>query len=204
VTRFFLLRHGETEWNRDGNKYCGRTDVSLSEQGIKQAEAAAKALKHVKFHAVFSSTLVRASATAAIISKEFGLPVIEDQRLVEIDFGKWEGKTVQMIEREHKDSWTDWLTNPAECFAGETGESASQVYNRIQSFFEEVSKTYPDKNALVVAHNTVNRIAATQWFGLPFSHYRKIKMDNTGVSIIEYHGKGKASIIQWNSILHLL
>lgn len=87
----YLLRHGETTFNADGNKYCGRTDAELTPKGIRQAEEVAALLADIKFDCVYSSPLKRAYETAKIASgnKE----VIKDERLIEMDFGRWEGKT---------------------------------------------------------------------------------------------------------------
>src|SRR5690348_12200477 len=87
----YLLRHGETQWNADGNRYCGRTDISLTKKGISQAELVHDQLKQIRFDAVYSSPLRRATYTAQIAS---GInEVITDKRLIEVDFGNWEGKT---------------------------------------------------------------------------------------------------------------
>src|SRR4051794_33264015 len=100
TARLYLLRHGETEWNRAGNRYAGRTDLALSEFGREQARRAAAALAHIPFGAVFCSTLRRSRVTAEIVAGERGLPVSFRPELVEIDFGAWEGLTRSEIERD--------------------------------------------------------------------------------------------------------
>src|SRR5690606_30019312 len=87
----YLLRHGETSMNADGNRYCGRTDVALTEKGIGQAHLVRNQLSETKLDAVYSSPLVRASRTAEIACG--GVEVINDERLIEVDFGSWEGRT---------------------------------------------------------------------------------------------------------------
>ena len=86
----YLLRHGETAYNADGNRYCGRTDICLTSKGLKQAEAAFNQLKGISPDAVYSSPLERARHTASIAAG--GKPVETDHRLIEVDFGSWEGK----------------------------------------------------------------------------------------------------------------
>src|SRR3954467_9265903 len=92
-TLLYLLRHGETDWNRDGNRYAGRTDVPLSDRGREQARAVATTLASVPFSAIYCSTLQRSRETAEIIAASHNLPVVADPRLIEIDFGTWEGLT---------------------------------------------------------------------------------------------------------------
>src|SRR5690606_6205321 len=106
----YLLRHGETAMNADGNRYCGRTDVVLTEKGIEQANIVRNQLKEVKLDAVYSSPLVRASHTAEIACG--GVPVIQDNRLIEVDFGNWEGKTREEFIAENPLAWEQWCADP--------------------------------------------------------------------------------------------
>jgi broad specificity phosphatase PhoE len=94
----YLLRHGETTYNADGNRYCGRTDASLTNKGIQQAEGVYQRLTGEKIDAVYSSPLSRAHLTAQIAtgSKQ----VQTDERIIEVDFGNWEGKTKEEFTAE--------------------------------------------------------------------------------------------------------
>ena len=100
----YLLRHGETAWNADNNRYCGRTDIELTEKGLEQAQVVREQLGGTEFTAVYSSPLQRALQTATIAS---GKKVITDQRLVEADFGKWEQKTKEEFIAEDPKVWND-------------------------------------------------------------------------------------------------
>src|SRR5690606_10889163 len=88
-----LLRHGETSFNADGNRYCGRTDVELTEKGISQAKRMYELLEGYDFDAVYSSPLQRAKKTAEIASGRVK-NVLVDDRLIEVDFGEWEGMQI--------------------------------------------------------------------------------------------------------------
>src|SRR5699024_2599454 len=128
MLKIYLLRHGETAWNADGNRYCGRTDLTLTEKGIRQAELVHKKLKEKSFDLVFSSPLKRAVKTTQIVS---GRKDIEtDQRLIEVDFGEWEGKSKTVFIPENKSLWEEWITDPTDVKAGGTGESAGEVVAR--------------------------------------------------------------------------
>src|SRR5688500_12459146 len=109
MTTLYLLRHGETEWNREGNRYCGRTDVPLSPVGREQARLVAAVLRDVPFAAVCCSTLRRSRETAEIIAAGRDLPVVADPRLMERNFGAWEGKTPVEIERDTPAYWARYL-----------------------------------------------------------------------------------------------
>src|SRR5688500_1669953 len=93
-----LLRHGQTSWNADNNRYCGRTDISLTSMVIQQAEVLGRQLKGLSFDGVYSSPLQRASLTAKLAT---GREPVKDQRLIEADFGSWEKKTKEEFISEN-------------------------------------------------------------------------------------------------------
>jgi broad specificity phosphatase PhoE len=115
MLNIYLIRHGETAWNADNNRYCGRTDIPLTEKGLKQAETLRQQLVSVKWDGVFSSPLQRAHTTAQIAS---GTTVVKDDRLIEADFGMWEGKTKEEFMAENAQLWTNWMNDPANNRAG--------------------------------------------------------------------------------------
>ncbi|RYZ25912.1 MAG: histidine phosphatase family protein, partial [Sphingobacteriales bacterium] len=83
----YLLRHGQTAWNADNNRYCGRTDIPLTDKGIAQAKLVSEQLEGLKLDGVYSSPLQRAALTASLATNR---TVITDDRLIEADFGQWE------------------------------------------------------------------------------------------------------------------
>jgi alpha-ribazole phosphatase/probable phosphoglycerate mutase len=129
----YLLRHGETQWNADGNRYCGRTDIPLTKKGIAQAESVRNQLKDISFEAVYSSPLQRSLVTAQIACGGRG-KVITDQRLIEVDFGNWEGKTRAEFVEENASVWNSWCDSPDQTKAGATGETAMEVISRLDNF----------------------------------------------------------------------
>jgi uncharacterized phosphatase len=197
----YLLRHGETEWNRDGNRYCGLTDIPLSDIGREQAELAADYLKSVPFQAVYASPLIRAYETAKIISSRHDLPIQTDKRIQEIDFGSWEGKPKEQLIEEDSQAWSAWLNDPTDVPAGGTGETAREVYVRAKSFFDEAARKHIEKTILVVGHNTLNRFFITGCLSAPFRSYRSIKQNNTGITVFEM--KDNVEFIQMNLHEHL-
>src|SRR5690606_13797775 len=121
-----LLRHGETLFNADGNRYCGRTDVGLTKKGLAQARRVNRLLKNIDFDKVYSSPLCRARITAEIA---IGDPerVTTDERLIEIDFGQWEGRRPAEFINENPEVWNNWLADPFHHRAGGSGESGEEV-----------------------------------------------------------------------------
>jgi broad specificity phosphatase PhoE len=193
----YLLRHGETLWNADGNRYCGATDIGLTEKGIQQAHQAAHVLDGIAFDAIYSSPLQRAFQTAQIAS---GLPqrVVIDQRLMEANFGEWEGKTKEEFIAENVVLWDNWCQAPDQTRAGGDGETALEVINRVESFFEEIVSTNPSGTILVVAHNAVNRFYMAWKLGMPLKNYRKLVQENSSITLFNLDTDGEFSLLKLN------
>lgn len=175
----YLLRHGETDFNAQNNRYCGRTDIPVNAKGRAQAEAVRRQLEGVTFTGVFSSPLLRAYETAQIVS---GREVTKDDRLIEVDFGLWEGKTREQFIKEHPGSWEKWSVDPRVNRAGINGESAMEVVSRVDAFFEELLSKHREGTFLVVAHNGVNRLFMAHKLGMPLANYRRIVQQNSSVT----------------------
>ncbi|MDQ0484167.1 histidine phosphatase family protein [Guptibacillus hwajinpoensis] len=185
MTRVYLIRHGESEWNAAGDLYCGRTDVGLSTIGRKQAADAGMFLDDVRFDFAYASPLIRARDTAQLILGDTGPPILIDERIYEGDFGEWEGRSKKEFIVEDPESWENWMANPWETRAGRTGETAREMYERASSFLKEIGEKHPDDTVLVVAHNNTIRFLLAGILGMPFSNYRKIFQDNTGINVLD-------------------
>lgn len=183
TARLYLLRHGETEWNREGNRYAGRTDLELSDVGREQARRAAAALAHIPFGAVYASTLRRSRVTAEIVAGARGVPVVVRPDLVEIDFGAWEGLTRAAIERDHAATWHAWRADPSDARAGGTGETGETARARIAAGIEEIFTG--EQPILVVGHNTLNRLFIAGTLGMPLRNYPLLVQSNLGVNVLE-------------------
>lgn len=195
----YLLRHGQTAWNADGNRYCGRTDLSLTEKGIKQAQTVYEQLKNYSFDAVYSSPLQRAFRTAQIASGE--KEVIKDHRLIEADFGNWEGKPKEQFIKEDEELWNNWSTDPSVTKAGGTGETAQEIVDRVDDFFTSILHQHKTANVLVVAHNGVNRFYLAYKLGMNLKDYRKLMQENSTVSMFQLDEEGELTLLHLNSKL---
>lgn len=196
MLNIYLIRHGETAWNADNNRYCGRTDIPLTEKGLKQAETLRQQLVSIKWDGVFSSPLQRAYTTAQIASDA---AVTKDDRLIEADFGMWEGKTKEEFLAENAQLWTNWMNDPANNRAGGTGETGAQIVQRVDDFFRSLQKQYSSGNFLVAAHNGVNRLYLSHKLGMPLSNYRRFFMENALPSMFTLEPDGEFVLRHLNS-----
>lgn len=194
----YLLRHGETVWNADGNRYCGATDIGLTDRGIQQAHSVVNVLKDVSFDAIYSSPLQRAFRTAQIASGKLAEDIIIDGRLTEANFGEWEGKTREEFIADKPELWANWCQDPGQTRAGGDGETATEVIDRVADFFGEAQRKYPSGTILVVAHNAVNRFYMAWKLGVPLSNYRKLTQENASVTVFSLDADGEFSLLKLN------
>jgi broad specificity phosphatase PhoE len=193
----YLLRHGQTQWNADGNRYCGRTDIELTAAGIRQAEAVRDQLKSITFDAIYSSPLERAYVTAQTAGA--GKVVIKDERLIEADFGMWEGKTKEEFIEEGPALWERWMADPLSSRAGGTGETGREIIHRVDDFFNEAMMRSDYSNILVVGHNGINRLYLAWKLGMDLRHYRRIQQENCSITMFTLDEKGELTLKLLNS-----
>lgn len=148
--KLYITRHGETEWNLE-KRWQGRHNSELTENGIDGAEALAQVLLEEKIDLIISSPMKRTTHTTEIINKNRNIPVIFDDRLLEICCGDYEGKLKKDIIKTNAERLNAIRTYPfTEPYPN--GESLVDVFNRAKSFIQDISKKYADKNVLVVSH----------------------------------------------------
>ena len=139
----YIIRHGQTELN-SRHVLQGRSDLPLNEKGIEQAEEAAGVLREVRFHKVYSSPLIRAVQTAEIIAPY--ARIITDERLIEMDYGPYEGMDLNAPAPEVATFFSDFAHNPAP--AGM--EQLYSIVSRTGAFLEEYCRT--EENILISTH----------------------------------------------------
>nr|MDQ3367012.1 histidine phosphatase family protein [Myxococcota bacterium] len=134
-----LVRHGETEWNRDG-RYQGRTDIPLSADGESQVRALGLRLAHVPITAAVASPLSRAKRTAEAVLTGRTIELELDEGLVEISHGAWEGQLSSDVEAAHADMLGRWRTLPdRDVPAGPGAETLGDVEARAWPVLERVT-----------------------------------------------------------------
>ena len=170
MSHFYFVRHGQTVWNVE-NKICGATDSPLTDKGRSQAAELAEEIKsqNIKFDEILYSPLSRAKDTALIISEITGVPAREEMRLIEQNFGKWEGtaRDGADFKEDKKNFATDY----------EGGESmlklCQRIYNLIDDIKDDNSKTY-----LLVAHNGIARAVNSYFNSMSNAEYAAFGIKN--------------------------
>lgn len=198
---FYLVRHGETEWNAQ-NRFCGRSDVPLSDTGRQQARRLGERLKAVPLEALYSSPLKRALETARLISELTGLEPEVDERLIEINYGQWEGKTLEEMQEDDPTLFRAWSADPGQVAppGGETGVAAQQ---RVAPFFDALAKKHRNGQVAVVFHRTVCRLVICHFLGMSPSDYRRrLTLDNAALSIVRPREDGW-QLVAFNDTAHL-
>jgi broad specificity phosphatase PhoE len=163
VTTLLLVRHGETDWNRDG-RWQGHSDTHLNDVGREQAARVAEELDGVDV--VYSSDLARARETADIVARRLGLDVHVDERLRERSFGAWEGKTASEIEAEFRAAHARWLAGQGP--GADDAEPFADFAARVHGFLEDVLARHPDETVLVVSHGGSIRVIHALAGGLDY------------------------------------
>lgn len=157
--KMYIIRHGQTPWNA---RKClqGRSDVDLNENGIYLTELTGKALRDVTFDMAFTSPLIRAKHTAQCILAGREVPIIEDERLIEISFGIYEGCCYAEENRQVPQQWIEnFFHAPQDYVAAPGGESLDDVEKRTRDFMEDICsrKELQDKTILVSTHGCALR-----------------------------------------------
>jgi probable phosphoglycerate mutase len=227
MLNLLLTRHGLPDAGQD--VWLGsQLDVALRPEGRRQAEALAHRLAGVRIDRIFSSPMLRALETAQIVAT--GRPVEVDDRLIERDYGRWEGLTNAEIEARDPDLLERWDRDPA-ATPTPGGESGNEVAARALSFLvdllaPEMADSSPsastqrglpeaglqaesegERRALVVAHGTLIRILLCVALGMPVRDYRRrFVQGNANLTVLRYeHGDGPdgAQLILANDVSHL-
>ena len=146
-----FLRHGQAKNNIE-RILTGRTPgVPLTEEGINQAEKAAKFLEHMNISAIYSSPIERARHTAEIVGKHNSLDVIIDDRLIELDMGKFTGVPYDEIFTSHGNVFMKFYNGELE-IAHNGVETFSEVKKRVLGIVDHVIENHPDENVVLVTH----------------------------------------------------
>lgn len=197
--RMWLVRHGETEWNREA-RYQGHSDVPLNEEGIRQALKVAERMVGEPIVAVYSSDLSRARMTAEIIAAPHRAPLYIKPLLREADYGLWEGLPYREIKNRYPGSIERWLDDP-EGSRPPQGESLGEVRDRALKAVEEIKAENPDGTVVVVTHGGVIAMLLMTFLKEDSSFLRRFFGRNASVSLIEVNEE--AEVLCWSDASHL-
>ena len=174
--KIYFTRHGETEWNAL-NKICGLTDINLTKKGICRAKELAEKLEDKQIDLIIASPMKRAQATAKIVAEKCKAPIITDDRLIEQDYGIYEGE----------DRKCEGFLNNKRNFAYKypQGESMMQVAARVYSLIDEIKEKYKNITVLCVCHGGVCRVANTYFKDVTNDEYFHYSLENCGLEEYE-------------------
>lgn len=205
--RLLLVRHGETDWNRQG-RFQGRIDVPLNQTGREQARQVAEFLRQVPIDFAISSPLVRPKETAELIVQDHqGVSLALLDGLREISHGNWEGKLESEIEQRFPGDLHRWREHPAEVQMPQ-GENLSQVWGRAIAAWESlVQSAQADpaqpKLGLVVGHDATNKVILCHIAGAGPEQFWSFKQGNGAISVIDYPTAGSPLLQTMNMTTHL-
>jgi len=206
--RMLLVRHGETEWNRQG-RFQGQIDVPLNDNGRAQGKKAADFLKPVTIDAAYTSFMARPKETAEIILQHHdGLTLHSVNELQEISHGEWEGLYESEIESNYPGMLEQWQNRP-ETVQMPGGENLEQVWLRSIAAWKQIVAAHSGgdtvQTVLVVAHDAVNKALLCHVLGLGPESFWRFKQGNGAVSVIDYpNGIDSAPVLTTANItIHL-
>jgi len=198
--RLFLIRHGQSTWNRD-RRIQGQLDPPLSNEGRRQAALLGARLAGHKFSGFYASDLKRAFETAEVVGAAVGLQPEPMEALREIYLGEWEGLSTEEIADRYPDAWARWGAAPDwDLVPG--GEGAAAFDARVAAVLEEILRRHQHGDALVVTHGGVIQIALHRIVGRPPQGIFPFRIQNASISLIEKRD-GRTIVGGVNDIAHL-
>lgn len=201
MTRFYLVRHGQTYWNQE-NRMQGQYETELTPLGESQAIALGKKLKDVEFGAVYSSPLKRTMRTTELILGKRKLPIIQNDALKEIHMGDWQGILIDDLKKDFPEE-IDIFWNHPEQYARSTGETYGEVRKRAGKFMEETAAAHPNQNILVITHGALLKTLYTYFKYQPLAEIaHATHPQSTALAIVEKRD-GVWNVMSWNDIDHL-
>ncbi len=205
-----LVRHGETDWNRE-EIFRGRIDVPLNKNGREQAKALAEATRMFHIDAVYSSPLSRSMETAKCVAKAHDLDV-RDRNVppmglgsapgfIDLHYGEWQGLKHQEVKERFPELYLTWHESP-HLTQFPSGESLDDVWQRSLKNLEKIAAAHEDQTVLIASHRVVNKVLLCGIMGLDNSHFWRIRQGNCCLNIFEC-SEGEYTLCLLNDTCHL-
>lgn len=203
MTKVYLVRHGETEWNAL-SKVQGNMDTELNDMGIKQAEFVAVRLAKENIDVLYTSNLKRAKATAQKIAEQAKIEVKELHDFREICLGPWEGLTIKEINERYTEHYKIYRESPKD-FNMPGAETFLQVSERFCNAINNIIVQNIDKKIVIVSHGAAIKAAIINILGIDISHYNKFRIDNASISILNFSDNYHSRVVVecLNSTCHI-
>ena len=196
---FYCIRHGQSTYNAEG-RIQGQSDIPLSELGVRQGQAAARALTGLPMDALYSSPLRRAMQTAEAISAILDLPVRTDDRLQEIHAGIFQDKRRCDVERIYPEETARWISeDPDYVIPG--GESRRQLLTRGTAAFFDIARS-GHRHVVVVAHGRLLVVTLKALLGIP-PVKPPFSLQNGSITRLQSNGAGPFELLSLDEVDHL-
>ena len=202
-TRLVVVRHGVTEWNREG-RFQGHLDPPLSEIGRREADLVAERIAAddlLRPERIVSSSLARAAETAAAIGRASGVAVETDDRLMEIGQGEWEGRTHAELEVADARRYRAWR-DAAGVRQPPGGESVASAMARVGAVLDAITRS-GGATVCLVSHGGTLRVLARRLFDLADDRSWSLDVDNASIGVATLVD-GRWRLDRWNDTRHLL
>jgi probable phosphoglycerate mutase len=190
VLTVLLTRHGHTD-RSEPDQYLGQhVKALLTDRGRHDAEALAARLRDVPIDRAISSPLSRAAETAAILVAGHRLELELDDRMLEMDYGAWEGMTVEEVATKLPEEFEQYERDPSQYRVG-GGENGAQVARRVSSVIDDLlswaGSMRGDRTCLLVGHSSVNRVLLATVLGVPLADYRRrFQIDWASLTVLRW------------------
>lgn len=202
MTRFIIVRHGESEGNAK-NEFHGQYNSDLTEKGHRQAACTAEALDKFRIDAIYASDIRRAFSTAKHTADRRHMTVIPDAGFREIMAGEWEQMRFEEIAAHYPETYRTWREDIAHCRCP-GGESVEELSERVKAAFERVAAENDGKTVLVATHATPIRAMRCVWRGLPPDEMQNAKwVPNASITVVDYDNNGGYEVVLYGESEHL-
>ena len=201
--RIILVRHGQTAWNIGAGqeRFRGRTDLPLDDTGHSQARALVPRLRDEPVDAIYASPLQRTQQTVAPLAASLGVAVQPDPRLMDIDYGLFQGLDHHEAEAAFPQQYRLWLTSPGQVSLP-GGESLDDVRLRLLLLLEELVRRHQGQTVLVAGHQIVNKVLTCTLLGLDLDRIWHVGQETAAISVFQ-HVAGAWHILRLNDTWHL-
>jgi broad specificity phosphatase PhoE len=206
--KIYVVRHGETAWNKE-EVFRGRKDVPLNDTGFRQAERTGRFFSDKGVSAIYSSPLARATQTASKISEASRMPIELDEAFTDMDFGPWEGLSLEDVRKRFPQLLDMWRKYPQR-FRLEGAETLAQVRKRVRRGLEaaqtaqitQTTQTTDDQAIVIVTHRVICKLLALHFIDVGNRFFWKIKCDPASIILAEQTGE-EITLSMVNQTLHL-
>lgn len=201
MTRVILVRHGQTEWNRV-ERFRGRADVPLNQLGLAQADATGQRVaSEWQPVAVYAGPLSRTTQTAEAIGLCCRLPVQVEPRLIDIDYGEWQGLTPGEVRERWTETLSAWYDTPHVARIP-NGETLKDLRFRAMSAVNDLTTRHLNQTIVLVSHTVVNRIILLGVLELGNDRFWRLRQDTCAINVFEVEN-GVFTLVTMNDTCHL-